>query len=251
MFGPPRIREVRETVASKFERPADFCINDYLDVGFRKVRGDGPGQTVRLRFTARLPRYVREKEWHPTQKQRSHADGALTLTFSVNHLLEVKRWACRVGTIAKCWSRKSYAQKLLPTFERCCNAWVMPERSYGDEFMPLIEFHFPSWVPRSQRIMGTPLWGDVQLVPKLHTHEMPLRIGPIRGTYAGKGMLRLEPRGSRLRIRLQPDDLPAVLPLAGKSLDLDGHALRLWCAAGDRDCACNYPVRTNGGHQGQ
>lgn len=96
MFAPPRIRELRET-GDTFERPADFCINDYLDVGFRKVRGAGPAQTVRLRFTAHAARYVREKEWHPTQMLRIHKDGSLTLTFRVNHLPEVKRWGLSYG----------------------------------------------------------------------------------------------------------------------------------------------------------
>jgi predicted DNA-binding transcriptional regulator YafY len=96
MFSPQRIRALRETGAS-FERPADFRINDYLDVGFRKVRGSGSAQTVRLRFAAQTARYVREKVWHPTQRLRENADGSLTLTFRVNHLLEVKRWVLSFG----------------------------------------------------------------------------------------------------------------------------------------------------------
>ena len=97
MFAPGRIRELHET-GNMFERPADFRINDYLDAGFRKLRGSGPPQTVRLQFTAQAARYVREKEWHPTQKVKEHADGSLTLTLRVNHLLEVKRWVLSFGT---------------------------------------------------------------------------------------------------------------------------------------------------------
>ncbi len=93
----------------------------------------------------------------------------------------------------------------------------------------LIELNFPvlggTEIPADH---GYALYGALsRLVPKLHTREMPLRIGPIRGAYVGNGKLRLDSRGSRLCVRLQPDDLPAVLPLAGKSLNLDGHAVRL------------------------
>ena len=92
----------------------------------------------------------------------------------------------------------------------------------------LIDLHFPVLGAEIPADHGYALYGAMsRLVPKLHTHEMPLRIGPIRGAYVGNGKLRLEPRGSRLCVRLQPDDLPTVLPLAGKSLDLDGHAVRL------------------------
>ena len=96
MFSPSRIRELHET-GEFFEPPVDFRISDYLDVGFRKVRGQGPAQSVRLRFTAAAAHYVREKLWHPTQKLREHEDGSLTLTFRVNHLLEVKRWVLSFG----------------------------------------------------------------------------------------------------------------------------------------------------------
>jgi predicted DNA-binding transcriptional regulator YafY len=73
-------------------------VNDYLEVGFRKVRGKGPAKTVRLRFAPKAARYVREKKsWHPTQKFQEHPDGSLTMTFRVNQLLEVKRWVLSWG----------------------------------------------------------------------------------------------------------------------------------------------------------
>jgi hypothetical protein len=94
--------------------------------------------------------------------------------------------------------------------------------------MHLIELHFPVLGAEIPADHGYALYGAMsRLVPKLHTEEMPVRIGPIRGTYIGDGKLRLQPRGSRLRVRLHPDDVPAVLPLAGKSLELDGHSVRL------------------------
>jgi hypothetical protein len=94
--------------------------------------------------------------------------------------------------------------------------------------MPLIELHFPVLGAEIPADHGYALYGAVsRLVPKLHTPEMALHIGPIRGSYVGNAKLRLEPRGSRLHIRLRPDDLPVVLPLAGKGLNLDGHAIRL------------------------
>ena len=94
--------------------------------------------------------------------------------------------------------------------------------------MPLIELQFPVLGTEIPADHGYTLYGAIsRLVPKLHAHEMLLRIGPIRGSYVGSGKLRLEPGGSRLRVRLQPDQLPALLPLSGKCLDLAGHAVRL------------------------
>jgi predicted DNA-binding transcriptional regulator YafY len=96
MFSPARIRSLRET-GERFERPAEFSIHTYLDHSFRAMRGDGPPQRVRLRFTAEVARYVREKTWHPTQKVQERKDGSLVLTFEVNHLHEVKRWVLSYG----------------------------------------------------------------------------------------------------------------------------------------------------------
>jgi predicted DNA-binding transcriptional regulator YafY len=96
MFSPSRVRELRET-GERFERPADFNIHAYLDSSFRAIRGDGPPQRVRLRFTAEVARYVREKVWHPTQQVREQKDGDLVLTLEVSHLYEVKRWVLSYG----------------------------------------------------------------------------------------------------------------------------------------------------------
>ncbi len=96
MFSPGRVRKLSET-GINFVPPANFRATDYLDAGFRKVRGAGPMQTVRLRFNAVAARWVREKTWHVTQTFNEHEDGSLTLTFAVNHLAEVKRWVLSFG----------------------------------------------------------------------------------------------------------------------------------------------------------
>jgi len=51
-------------------------------------------------------------------------------------------------------------------------------------------------------------------------------IHPVRGHYAGNGLLKLSD-ASRLRLRLPAACLPQVLPLAGKSVEIDGHRLRI------------------------
>ncbi len=74
--------------------------------------GNGPAQTVRLRFKAHAARYVREKDWHPTQKVRVNGDGSLTLTFRVNHLLEVKRWVLSFGADCEVLAPKELTEQI-------------------------------------------------------------------------------------------------------------------------------------------
>ena len=96
MFVPARMRSVRET-GERFERPADFRIDEYLDGSFRAMRGDGKPLRVRLRFTAEAARWVREKKWHPSQRLHERSDGGVEVTFQLTHLAEVKRWILGYG----------------------------------------------------------------------------------------------------------------------------------------------------------
>jgi predicted DNA-binding transcriptional regulator YafY len=48
--------------------------------------------TVVLRFRAEQATYVREREWHPTQRFRTLQDGRLEMTLGAGGALEVTRW---------------------------------------------------------------------------------------------------------------------------------------------------------------
>lgn len=96
VFCPSRIRSLQET-GEAFDRPTDFRIADYLDDTFRVIHGDGRPRRVRLRFTADVARYIREREWHPSQRLKECPDGRVELTLRLNHFLEVKRWALSYG----------------------------------------------------------------------------------------------------------------------------------------------------------
>jgi CRISPR-associated protein Cas6 len=64
-----------------------------------------------------------------------------------------------------------------------------------------------------------------RLTPALHEAK-DIGIFPIRGTPGGDGMLLLG-RLSALRLRVPTDRLPALLPLAGKGIDLDGNRVHI------------------------
>ena len=64
-----------------------------------------------------------------------------------------------------------------------------------------------------------------RLVPALHDAR-DIGVHPIRGRYVGDGNLHLT-SSSRLTIRLPDDRIRPFLKLAGKTLDVDGHQLRV------------------------
>ncbi len=57
--------------------------------------------TVVVRFRADQAPYVREREWHPTQKLRTLRDGRLKLTFRAGGTFEITRWILGWGDAAE------------------------------------------------------------------------------------------------------------------------------------------------------
>lgn len=94
--------------------------------------------------------------------------------------------------------------------------------------MAMIDLHYTIQGTNLPADHGYALYAALsRLAPELHAPTCNLRIGPIRGTYIGRGLLQLDPRFSRLRLRLPADAIPLVLPLAGKALVLGEHKIRL------------------------
>lgn len=92
----------------------------------------------------------------------------------------------------------------------------------------MIELLFPTIGSTIPSDHGYALYGSLsRVIPALHEENSPIRIGPIRGRYAGNGILNLERPVSALRMRLPAEQIALVLPLAGQALELDGHRIRL------------------------
>lgn len=67
---------------------------------------------VAIRFEREVAGYIRERRWHPSQQIDEHADGALVLSLTVNHLLELKRWILSWGEMAKVLAPPELAREI-------------------------------------------------------------------------------------------------------------------------------------------
>src|SRR4051812_40054960 len=86
----------------------------------------------------------------------------------------------------------------------------------GDRIMPKIDLLFPVIGSRLPTDHGYPLYSALsRILPRLHEGTLPFGLLPISGQYAGNGLLSLNVRESRLRLRVDTNDIPALLPLAG------------------------------------
>ncbi len=79
-----------------FHKPADFSIEAYLKDSFNIIRG-GETYHVVLKFSPYQARWMRERQWHHSQKLTELADGGLLLELTVQGLDEVKRWVLQYG----------------------------------------------------------------------------------------------------------------------------------------------------------
>lgn len=94
--------------------------------------------------------------------------------------------------------------------------------------MPMVNLYFPVLGQTLPTDHGYALYGSLaRILPVLHTADSTVRIGPVLGDWTGNGTLRLNDRRSSLRLRLPAEQIAAVLPLAGKKLEVLGHAIRL------------------------
>ncbi len=112
IFALDRISNIALT-NERFEPDPEFDVNAYLDDSLSLERS-GQIEEVRIWFDPVQARYIRERQWHSSQKIAEHPDGSLTLTLRVRGLGEVKRWVMSFGphaeVLAPAWLREEVAR---------------------------------------------------------------------------------------------------------------------------------------------
>jgi predicted DNA-binding transcriptional regulator YafY len=88
-----------EIMESEFTLDPGFDVARYRREAFGVV-WEKP-KNVTVRFTADQAPYVRERQWHPTQRIRELRDGRLELTFRAGGTFEITRWVLGWGDAAE------------------------------------------------------------------------------------------------------------------------------------------------------
>lgn len=94
-----RIEDIHHT-GQGFHRPEDFDAKRYLAGAFGRYAGNSL-QEVRVRFDAYAAPYIRERQWHPSQKTSPLEEGCVEVRVRVSHLLDVQRWVLSWGRHAE------------------------------------------------------------------------------------------------------------------------------------------------------
>jgi len=94
-FAFSRIRASRAT-DNAFTVPSDFSFEQFSGHQFGIFQGDREYQ-VQLLFSPQNRPYVEEREWHREQQLEKQVDDSLLLSFTTEHLFEVKKWVLSWG----------------------------------------------------------------------------------------------------------------------------------------------------------
>jgi len=85
----------------QFDRPTDFDAAKFLAGSFGIFQGDGPTQTVRIRFSPAASRVVSERNHHPSQRLAPQSDGTLIAEFELASFEELSSWVLSFGEHAE------------------------------------------------------------------------------------------------------------------------------------------------------
>ena len=85
----------------RFQRPAGFDLQKHLAGSFGIYHTDGEAEVrIRVRFSPAVARYVRESQWHASQKLTKQRDGSLLAEFHLDDTAEIKSWIMSFGRYA-------------------------------------------------------------------------------------------------------------------------------------------------------
>jgi proteasome accessory factor B len=86
-------------------------------------------RTVVVRFRADQAPYVREREWHPTQKLRELRDGRLEMGFRAGGMFEIRRWVLGWGDAAEVVRPPSLRREVASILKRATTNYYEGHRS--------------------------------------------------------------------------------------------------------------------------
>jgi proteasome accessory factor B len=94
-FAASRIAEAT-ILPDVFTIPTEFNFETYMQDRFG-LYGESGNFHVQMRFDDTVSPYIRERQWHPSQKITTDEKGGILVEFRVGHLLEIKRWLLSWG----------------------------------------------------------------------------------------------------------------------------------------------------------
>ncbi len=115
IFSLDGFRDVEWLKGEKFEYPADYQPAQLSEGMFGLI--GGPRTRVRIRFDDKVARFVRRRQWHPTQEIK-RVDGGVELTMEVAGTVELLSWVLGFGDKAEVLEPESLRDEIAGELKR-------------------------------------------------------------------------------------------------------------------------------------
>ncbi|MBI1347096.1 WYL domain-containing protein [bacterium] len=113
----------------QFERPVDFHPAEYLAHSFGIFAGDGPPQTVRVRFVAQVVRILEEKQFHPSQRLFPQRDGHVLAEYTLSSFEEFTSWILSFGPMAEVLEPEALREALATALTKALDQYDLKSNS--------------------------------------------------------------------------------------------------------------------------
>jgi predicted DNA-binding transcriptional regulator YafY len=85
---------------------------------------EGTPERIDIAFEPRIARYVKGREWHPSQEIRERPDGGLILSLTVTNDWALRSWILSFGPLARVVAPQELAGQILEDIERARSNYV-------------------------------------------------------------------------------------------------------------------------------
>ncbi len=115
-----------QALSQSFERKADFDVTQWCGEMFGAERGEEVCEVV-IRFDAYQARYIRERQWHPTQQIEELSDNGLILRFQTSSWGEVVRFVLQYGSHAEVLGPQELQEEIAEEVRRMNRYYILQE----------------------------------------------------------------------------------------------------------------------------
>jgi predicted DNA-binding transcriptional regulator YafY len=118
-----RMQKIKMT-DENFPAPVGFSLENYLRHSFGMFREELV--RVKVHFHKSLTRYLLERRWHPSQKNKKLKDGSLEIAFEVAGMKEIKTWIMGFGSLAKVREPASLVREIKDDLGKALKSYARP-----------------------------------------------------------------------------------------------------------------------------
>lgn len=104
-----------------------FVPTEATDAAFAHSIGinEGPPEHIEIAFEPRIAPYVRERQWHPSQKNADRKDGGVVLSLDVCNDWALRSWILSFGPLARVVAPRTLADQIKGEIDRAAERYAI------------------------------------------------------------------------------------------------------------------------------